>query len=281
MIEKIIILFIVLCYSCNSNPSNDSGQIDKVASVEVPTNSDHISNGQQSENVKEEYLSLVKDFISLVENNDIKKLAEKVSYPLKRENPIPPVENSEAFSNQFNEIFDDELIKIIVESDPVKDWSAVGWRGLMLKQGDIWLSHEGQLIAVNYQSDFEKQQKARLISEEKSSLHSSIENFSKPSVILKSESYQIRIDEMKDGQYRYASWKVNSKMSEKPDIILKNGKVIFEGSGGNHYYEFINNNYKYICQIYRMGEDDTPPARLIVFENGVDIISQECDIIKD
>jgi len=63
----------------------------------------------------------------------------------------------------------------------------------------------------------------------------------------------IRVDELKNGKYRYASWPINSKMSEEPDAVINNGRVIYEGNGGNHRYEFVNGNYTYECSITVVG----------------------------
>src|SRR5690606_40506133 len=60
-----------------------------------------------------------------------------------------------------------------------------------------------------------------------------------------SKNYLIRIDELTNDNYRYASWKIGEKESSKPDIIIDNGKLKFEGSGGNHVIIFTNDEYTY------------------------------------
>ena len=56
--------------------------------------------------------------------------------------------------------------------------------------------------------------------------------------VVKTDNYIIRIDTIGKNNYRYASWSIDKKTSEKPDLGLTKGKVVFEGSGGNHLYKF-------------------------------------------
>lgn len=45
------------------------------------------------------------------------------------------------------------------------------------------------------------------------------------------EKFTIRIDELDDGHYRYASWAKGKTLADKPDLVLKNGTVRVEGTG--------------------------------------------------
>jgi hypothetical protein len=38
---------------------------------------------------------------------------------------------------RFDEVFDDALLKNIVNSDIEKDWDDVGWRGIMMSRGGL------------------------------------------------------------------------------------------------------------------------------------------------
>ena len=49
---------------------------------------------------------------------------------------------------------------------------------------------------------------------------------------------------MEDGSYRYASWSKSKTIDQKPDLILKNGEVTYEGSARNHCYTFKNARYQ-------------------------------------
>jgi len=62
-------------------------------------------------------------------------------------------------------------------------------------------------------------------------------------------------------------------MTEKPDLIITNGKFIADGSGGNHSYQFKKGIYLYGCSIIVLGEKDSPQARLVITQNGKEILS--------
>ncbi|ULT26933.1 hypothetical protein KUH03_08975 [Sphingobacterium sp. E70] len=63
-------------------------------------------------------------------------------------------------------------------------------------------------------------------------VHSSLKQFKNPVYTIRTEKYLIRIDELANGKYRYASWKIGNKENAQPDIIINNGELEFGGSGG-------------------------------------------------
>jgi hypothetical protein len=226
-----------------------------------------------------EQQKVVTDFIDCIKSQEKEKLISMISFPIDREYPIPSIRDGKEFLKRYNEIFDDTLTKMIVSSKPSTDWSAVGWRGIMLLDGEIWLDYDGRLIGVNYQSKYEENEKARLIKLEKSKIHQSIREFENPICILETTKYRIRIDDLGEYNYRYASWPLKSKMSDKPDIIIKNGEYKPDGSGGNHSFVFRNGDYVYDCAIIVMGEDGAPPAYLTISKHNKEIFSQKADIV--
>ncbi|MEP7127717.1 MAG: hypothetical protein ABI729_02565 [Chitinophagales bacterium] len=169
---------------------------------------------------------------------------------------------------------------MIVNSKPSRDWSAVGWRGIMLFNGEVWLDDDGRLFAVNYQSPFEAKMKAELIDLEKSQLDESIRDFKEPVLIMETANHRIRIDDIGEGNYRFASWPLESQISDKPDIVIQHGDYKPDGSGGNHSFEFRNGEYLYECSIIVIGEEDSPPAYLTIYESGKEMLSEKADIVK-
>ncbi|MEG1590703.1 hypothetical protein [Chryseobacterium sp.] len=217
--------------------------------------------------------------IDLFKQKNIEDISQNVNFPLRREYPIPEIKNREQFKQRFNEVFDEILINKIANSK-LSQWSEVGWRGIMLNNGTVWIdSDEGKIIAVNYQSDFEKKLRKELIDKEKENVHSSLKTFESPTYKIKTKKYLIRIDELKNNKYRYASWKISKKESSKPDLILNNGELEFQGSGGNHVITFTNGNYTY--KVYRniLGEENTPDITLEVEENEKTILHQDGSLI--
>ncbi len=128
-------------------------------------------NWMSAQDLKPEYQKFIKSFIENVKNSKKEAVAAIVVYPLKRDYPIPVIKNKAEFVKRYNEIFDADLINEISKSDPAKDWSQMGWRGIMLNQGTIWITEEGGLFAVNYQSKFEANLSTKIIIATKKALH--------------------------------------------------------------------------------------------------------------
>ncbi len=216
----------------------------------------------------------VEGFIRCFKPLNKEKLADRVAFPLSRQYPIPPVQNREEMLSRFDEVFDAELIGMIAGSNISADWSAVGWRGIMLKDGELWIDADGRLTAVNYQSTDDKQKRRELIEADREQLHPSLRNFQEPVLIASTICFRIRIDQMQDKSYRYAAWKAAVSMSTQPDLVLSKGEITYDGSGGNHEYKFVNGEYTYTCSIEVLGEGDAP-CELIVRKNGRGVLVQE------
>jgi hypothetical protein len=101
-----------------------------------------------------------------------------------------------------------------------------------------------------------------LIVKDKASLHESLKDFDEPTAIMETEKFSVRIDEVAE-KYRYASWEIDQKQSEKPDLIVNDGEVTMDGSGGNHYYLFKNGDYTYQCDVIVIGESSSPPENML------------------
>jgi len=203
-------------------------------------------------------------------------IAELISYPLKRRYPIPAIKDKAEFLNRFNEVFDENFIRLIANSNLEADWKDGGWRGITFSRGKLWLGHgdEVKIIGINHQTLKEQAIKASLIEKNKQTLHPSIREYERPILEWQTAKFHIRIDQMGPKNYRYASWSVGNKVGDKPDLILLNGKVKYIGSGGNHHYSFINGNYTYRCDVTVIGKDDSPPGILSVFKGQERILSE-------
>lgn len=236
-------------------------------------------NNMLSQDLKPEYQKFIKSFIDNVKNNKKEAVAAMIRYPLSRENPIPSVKNKAEFLKRYDQIFDAVLKNEIIKSDPVKNWSEVGWRGIMLNQGTIWFETDGKLKSINYQSKAEEALKDKLIAAQKGKLHSSIANFKAPVYILETSKFKIRIDDLGKQNYRYASWSAKQAMSEKPDLVITNGEWIPDGSGGNSHFNFKKGNFLYRCDINVLREKDAAPASLVVFQNDKEIVNLPAKIV--
>lgn len=222
----------------------------------------------------------INNIISLFNQKNIDSISNIFNFPLKREYPIPSVKNAEEFKKRFHDIFDQIIIEKIANSK-MEQWNEVGWRGIMLDNGDVWIdSDEGKIIALNYQSDFEKSQKRYLIETEKYNLYRSLRKFELPIYKIATKHYLIRIDKLSNNKYRYAWWKLGKNESSKPDIILNNGSLEFLGTGGNLLISFSNGNYKY--NIYRniIGEESSLDITLEVHKKEKILLKEDGNLIE-
>lgn len=235
-----------------------------------------------AQSMNAQHRKVVNAFIQCIKTGNKKALAGKVAYPLKREKPVPSIKNQNEFLKRYRDVFDDSLVTLISRSTPDKDWTVMGWRGIMFKNGMVWLDEDGRLISVNYQSFTESKQKAALLLAEKSKLHESIRVFAEPVCVLETKKYRIRIDDLGNNNYRYASWPLQAEMSSKPDIIIANGKFEADGSGGNHSITFTNNGYRYEIYFTEIGEEAEPPVRVTITKGDKTLLSQTArDVTPD
>ncbi|WP_445946208.1 hypothetical protein [Shewanella sp.] len=224
----------------------------------------------------------VKTLINLFKNDDRAAISRMVSYPLSRKAPLSSVNTEAEFISRFEQIFDAELIKLIAKSNPETDWSAVGEQGIMLAYGLVWLDLDGKIISVNYESNVEKSIRHKLIDKQKGFLHESVKDFNKPILAWRTKGFHIRIDDLGENYFRYTSWSVNKSQSQMPDLILLKGNIIFEGSGGNHYYSFSNGDYIYRCYVGSIGNDTFFLGRLTVFKANQILLTQPViDVLSD
>ncbi len=217
--------------------------------------------------LEQKYHESVLPVIAAFKTHDKAAIAAHIRYPLKRQYPLPDIKNEAEFINRFDEVFDEELVAVIGSSNINTNWDNVGWRGLMLNNGVMWVDTDGKVIAVNTQNTTEQAHAEKLIAQNKQSLHSSIKTFQKPILDWDTAKYRVRIDDLGDGNFRYASWSIDKSPSDKPDIVLINGDITFEGSGGNHHYTFKNGRYSYVLQVTVIGCDTSPPGWLEVYKD--------------
>lgn len=234
----------------------------------------------QNEKLDEYKVANINHVKDLFKQRNIDSIASIIEFPLHRQYPIPSIKNEKEFKERFSEVFDEILVDKIINSK-IKQWEEVGYRGIMLDNGIMWIeSSEANIIAVTYQSNFEKKLRQDLIAKEKESVYSSLKTFESPIYKIKTKKYLIRIDKLSDSNYRYSSWKIGEKESSKPDLILKNGQWEFEGSGGNSVITFSNGIYTY--KIYRniIGEDNAPDITLEVEKGGQIILTEDGTLIE-
>lgn len=102
-------------------------------------------------------------------------------------------------------------------------------------------------------------------------------------VIIKTKKFKIRIDKQPNGKYLYQSWAANAKITSKPSMIISDGELIPDGSGGNYYFSFVNEGYSY--QVWRNYLTDSaskaPYTLTVTDENDHEIVRQDGQVVKN
>lgn len=122
-LKILFILGIIIIKSCTSKVDNNTTEATANQTEQTVTQ-------EVTEELSEENQKLVTPFVDAFKNKDKKKIAALVSYPLKRVYPIPAIQNEAEFLKRFDEIFDEEIIQKIANSNVKTDWSEIGWRGI-------------------------------------------------------------------------------------------------------------------------------------------------------
>jgi len=220
------------------------------------------------------------NFIEVFKSKDKKSLSNIISYPINRKYPIPPISNEKEFIDRFDELFDDSLSKKIINSDTNRDWTCFSYKGIMLDNGDIWLTTEGSLTAINYQTDIENKIWGDLIEKNKKSLHISIQNFSKPILEWETNTKHIRIDEISKSNYRLCIWPINTQKNSIPEIIIENGYIYADGSGGNHHYEFKKDGKDYLCYVWIISKSEEDIGDFEIYKNNKLLLNEKVTLKK-
>ncbi|MDQ0782377.1 hypothetical protein [Chryseobacterium sp. W4I1] len=101
-------------------------------------------------------------------------------------------------------------------------------------------------------------------------------------VIIKTKKFKIRIDKQPNGKYLYQSWAANAKITSKPSMIISDGELIPDGTGGNYYFSFINKGFTYqVWRNYLTDSASKAPYTLSVSdENGNEVVNQDGFVVK-
>ncbi|MPL66328.1 hypothetical protein SDC9_11998 [bioreactor metagenome] len=222
----------------------------------------------------------IEKLIKAFQENDIEYISNRaIAYPFKREYPIPSIKNQEEFKKRFYEVFDEKLIEKIKNSK-IEDWEVMGYRGIMLNSGGMWLNSYGYIIGINYETKFEEKLREDLIKKEKEQLHSSLKVPFYPVYKMKTKNFLIRIDKVKDS-YRYSSWKIGKSESSKPDLVLINGEVDdYRPHSKNQFFTFKNKNYTYKIDIVDEGENDMIGEWLEVQKDNKTILLEKGELLN-
>ena len=225
---------------------------------------------------------LVQKFKKAVKTDDPEVIAEYVEYPYARPNPIPDINNKEEFVKQYDMLIDSQLRQDILSST-MQNWDVVGWRGIMLNNGLLWLNTDGKLIAINKETPAEKEYIKNWYEKDRASLYPSLRDYDANSYIFETKQWKGRIDSLneKGDDYRLVLWRKTDEMSDKPEIVIEHGTIDFSETSGSGDYRFNRGDY-----VYSFTENDTDldeeksPYRLVVYRDNKELSSAEAVLIK-
>lgn len=223
---------------------------------------------------------LVQKFIDAVKTNDASAIAEFVSFPIKLDPPLPTIHDKQEFIANYDLLFDANSKRMITQSH-ANDWTQMGDKGIMFLSGLIWLNNDGKLIALNLKTPRQKQLATDIKKADLQTLHPTLKEFKRNLYKFKTSQGLGRIDELNANsqtshKFRFSFWNQGHDFAGPPDTVL-NGSKTFDGNGGNHYYEFKNDEDTYSFYVTLVGSDLAPPYELRVYKGN---ISRENDNLK-
>ena len=89
---------------------------------------------------------------------------------------------------------------------------------------------------------------------------------------FKTKKFNIIIDLLDNGKYRYASWSVSRNLRNNPDLILKNG--VKQESENEISYKFKKGEFSYTCIFNKL----TNNGHLKVFQNQKELVQQKASV---
>ncbi|HZU52371.1 MAG TPA: hypothetical protein VFF77_00625 [Holophagaceae bacterium] len=192
--------------------------------------------------------------IQVIASKDHSQIARLIHYPLGRAYPVPPIKSESECLKRFDEVFDEALLADISRSDPKNDWERVGWRGIMLGNGEVWLDDDSKIIAINHETEKAKAVRAHLIDRQKQRLPAALRDFDEPVMEWSTKHFLIRVD-LKGDDYRLLVFKGHSYAM--PVHILSHGNHEFEGSGGNYHIDWESEGRTYRIYADDMSHEDS------------------------
>ena len=191
------------------------------------------------------YKPNVDSLVKWVKNKEVKKITNKVIYPLNRKYPLPDIKTQNDFIAYYDTIFDDSLSTILTSATSEENWVYMKDKGVKLNSGIIWFSHDIDFSVINYMSKAEIIKRQQLIQNDRNNVHTSLRGFIEPVMKIKTPRHIIRIDRMNNNRFRYSAWTLDDSTSNKPKFIINQGLEIQSHSELCPFYKFKLNELTY------------------------------------
>jgi hypothetical protein len=210
-----------------------------------------------AQNVPSNIVDSYHHIIKLMKEDKPVELSRLISYPLKRENPLPDIATPKQFVAYYPTLIDatfKKQLQLFNDTDIVVHHGQYGLVGGPF-DGDIWMTEEGKIGAVNYSSKKEQMVKNELTRKIQKATYPTVNAWTENIKVLHSDKLLIRIDDTKQG-LRYVSWSHGHSQSDKPDIVIYKGEEEAQGTQGGWTWTFKNGDWTYVVDDVEMAEND-------------------------
>lgn len=82
--------------------------------------------------------AFIEEFTEKVRKDDRKAVAQMISYPLYQPYPLKHIQNAKELIKHYDRVFP-HWHRQALDTSTISDWSGMGWRGVMFRNGDIWI----------------------------------------------------------------------------------------------------------------------------------------------
>ncbi|MBL7993937.1 hypothetical protein JNM05_01065 [bacterium] len=204
-----------------------------------------------------EQSEIFRRIVRLIKEDRVAELATMVRYPLGRPDPLPSISSENDFILYYPVLFDSVVRKEITNLNVEDVFEQYGNYSV----GDIWIC-DGKIYGIYYTSEQEKSLQLKVENEIRNRIYPELKEWKEHILTWDANNLVVRVDWIsKDSGYRYAIWPKGRSISEKPDLILYNGKSEPHGNMGSITYTFKNGHWSYILDYWV--HEELPHLRIL------------------
>ena len=226
----------------------------------------------QNPSYAKDYLAAEMLQAALKENNR-QAIADLISYPLFRAEPLLSIKNNKEFLRHWEEFFDATTTRVLLEAKAEQ----IGWRGISIANGIIWFDN-GHIKSIYTDTSAYKRAMLKAIKRDSKRLYSSARNYDELSYQCSTKNLHVRVQKHGD-DLRYFAWKSPADLLMKPELELKGGSYNPQGTGGGYELVFQNKGFTYEVSVAGIcGEDCN---NYLAVKNGDKTLSSEvCNDVR-
>lgn len=235
-----------------------------------------------------ELIKKMRNVIELIKNDRVIELSENIVYPLERASPLPSITSKESFILYYPILFDSvykaKLASLIIDTSNAYHelpGQPPGYDFIPFLNGNLWF-YKGKIYTIHYDSQKELELIKMLHDEIYERMHSSVIDWKYNRITCRTDKFLIVIDYIgNDLGYRYMSWGKGKKISDKPDIILYNGKWQNIGNDNGPAFSFKNGDWEYRYEDIRVtcGAEEGG-LFLLIYQNGIKKVSYKLEKLE-